>query len=416
MVSVTPSILVTSVLNPNMRVFDVAMRTEYGTSYNSYVVIGSEKIALIEAAHADFLDVYFAHLDEALEGRTPDYLVLNHTEPDHTGTVAALLERYPELKIVISRSGALFLKSIVNRDDLDCLIVSDGEVLDLGERSLQFICAPLLHWPDTMFTYCPEERTVFTCDFLGSHYCEPDTFDVKITYPAAYLSSAKHYFDSIMSPFSPAVRCGLDKVRALDVDYVCVSHGPILTRGCELERQIARYSKWATETGAGAGAGAGATGGSSCVPLRVPVFFCSAYGNTAALAEHIATGIRAALAGATVELYDLIEYDLAELRALMNASDAFALGTPTVNRDALGVVWELLAGIEGINFAKRPVAVFGSYGWSGEGVPHVVERLASMKAAVFEQQLRVKFVPTAADLAAAEDFGRQFAATITAAP
>jgi len=399
MISVTPSILVISVLNPNARVFDVIMRTEYGTSYNSYVVLGSEKIALIEAAHPDFLDVYFAHLGDALGDRVPDYLVLNHTEPDHTGTVAALLERYPDLKIVVSRPGSLFLKSIVNRDDLDCLIVGDGDTLDLGDKTLQFISAPLLHWPDTMFTYCPEERTIFTCDFLGAHFCEPETFDTKVSHRAAYLSAAQHYFDGIMSPFMPSVRDGLEKLGALDIDYACVSHGPILTRGCELERQIKRYAEWSADV-------------ARTRPL-VPVFYCSAYGNTAALAERTCAGIRAAAPQADVELYDLIEYDLDELRALMNASDAFALGTPTINRNALPVVWELLAGIDGVNFAKRPVAVFGSYGWSGEGVPRVAEHLASLKANVFEQQLRVKFVPTKSDLASAEDFGRAFAEAIS---
>ena len=398
MISVTPSILVTSVMNPNMRVFDVSMHTEYGTSYNSYVVLGSEKIALVEAAHARFIDVYFSHLDDTLGERVPDYLVLNHTEPDHTGTVAALLKRYPNLQIVVSRSGALFLKNIVNRDDLDCRIVDDGDTLDLGDKTLRFISAPLLHWPDTMFTYCPEEKAVFTCDFLGSHYCEPEIFDSKIVYPDEYASALRNYFDCIMAPFRPFIREGLAKLAALDIERVCVSHGPILTRGHELEHVIECYRQWSAPEGRG--------------QALVPVFYCSAYGNTAALAEHIAAGIRAALPEAEVDLYDLIEHDIDTLGVLMNASDAFALGTPTINRDALPVVWDLLTRADGINMPKRPVALFGSYGWSGEGVPHVAQRLESLKAAVFEEQLRVQFVPTAEDLSAAEEFGIAFARSL----
>jgi len=399
MFSITPSILVTSVLNPNLRVFDIVMPTEYGTSYNSYVVVGSEKIALIEAAHADFLDAYFAHLDAALEGRAPDYLVLDHTEPDHTGTVAALLERYPDLQIVISRSGALFLQNIVNRADLDCLIVGEGDTLDLGDKTLRFISAPLLHWPDTMFTYCPEEKVVFTCDFLGSHYCEPEVFDRHILYADAYEEALRQYFGGIMAPFKPYVRAGLEKLSALDVEVACVSHGPVLTRGCELERVIGRYGQWAAEEDSGRA-------------LRVPVFYCSAYGSTKALAQRLVSGIRSVLPGAEVASYDLIEHDLAELGALMNESDAFALGSPTINRDALPVVWNLLAQADAINFAKRPVALFGSYGWSGEAAGHIAQRLTSLKAAVFEEQLRVQFIPTEADLTAAETFGAAFAATI----
>ena len=398
MISVTPSVLVTSVLNPNMRTFDVVMHTEYGTSYNSYVVLGSEKIALIEAAHARFLDVYFSHLDETLGDRIPDYLILNHTEPDHTGTVAALLDRYPNLQIVISRSGSLFLKNIVNRADLNCRIVGDGDTLDLGGKTLRFISAPFLHWPDTMFTYCPEEKVVFTCDFLGSHYCEPEIFDSKIVYPDEYASALKNYFDCIMAPFKPFVRDGLARLATLDIERACVSHGPILTRGHELGHVIECYRQWSAP--------------GERTHLLVPVFYCSAYGNTEALAERIAAGIRTVLPEAEATPYDLIEHDLDTLGALMNASNAFALGTPTINRDALPVVWELLSRADAINLPKRPVAVFGSYGWSGEGVPHVVERLSSLKAAVFGEQLRVQFVPTAEDLEAAEKFGAAFARSL----
>ncbi|MDR3315541.1 MAG: MBL fold metallo-hydrolase, partial [Coriobacteriales bacterium] len=203
--NISPSVLITSVLNPNMRTFDVVMHTEYGTSYNSYVVLGSEKIALIDSSHLSFCEPYFDNLDRALEGRTPDYLVMNHTEPDHSGTVAALLERYPELTIIISQAGALYLKRIVNRDDLNLRIVKNGDTLELGDKTLHFIIAPFLHWPDTMFTWLPEEKVVFTCDFLGAHYCEPQLFDTKVIYRDAYTDAVHNYFSCIFSPFKSYV-------------------------------------------------------------------------------------------------------------------------------------------------------------------------------------------------------------------
>jgi flavorubredoxin len=395
---VTPAVLITSVLNPNMRVFDVVMHTEYGTSYNSYMVVGTKKIALIDASHATFGGDYLDKVAQALEGRSPDYLVLNHTEPDHSGTVATLLEHYPDIIIVISQAGALYLKNIVNRDDLKLMIVRDKDSLDLGDRTLHFISAPLLHWPDTMFTWLPEDKVVFTCDFLGAHYCEPRLFDTRVTYPAAYVSAIKNYFDCIFAPFKPSVLKGLEKLDALDATFACTSHGPILTKGHELERTKERYRQWATK--------------GPCDHRRIPLFYCSAYGNTERLATHVARGVLRSQSDADVTCYDLVKHDLSELSELLNASDAFLIGSPTINRDALPVVWKLIADIDAVTIAKRPVALFGSYGWSGEAVPHLAERLSSIKAAVFEKHLKVAFTPTDADLKAAEELGEEFGASL----
>jgi flavorubredoxin len=381
-----------------MRVFDVVMRTEYGTSYNSYVVVGSRGIALIDAAHATFCEDYLNKLERALEGRTPDYLVMNHTEPDHSGTVATLLERYPNLTVVISKAGAIYLKNIVNRDDVRMMIVTDGDKLDLGDQTLRFISAPFLHWPDTMFTWLPEKGVVFTCDFLGAHYCEPQLFDHRIIYRDAYSDAVKNYFDCIFAPFKPFVLKGLEKLAALDADYACTSHGPILTRTCELERIKAHYHTWATEE--------------PRAYKRIPLFYCSAYGNTEQLATHVARGLLRAQPAAEVTCYDLVKHDLARLAAILNESDAFFIGSPTINRDALPVVWNLIASIDAVTIPRRPVALFGSYGWSGEALPHLAERLSSLKAKVFETQLKVCFTPTPADLKAAEELGEAFGSSL----
>jgi flavorubredoxin len=395
---VTPSVLITSVLNPNMRVFDVVMRTEYGTSYNSYMVKGAEKVALIDASHATFGGDYLEKVALALDGSVPDYLVMNHTEPDHSGTVAALLECYPDITIVISPAGAIYLRNIVNRDDLKVMTVKDGDSLDLGGKTLHFISAPLLHWPDTMFTWLPEEKVVFTCDFLGAHYCEPRLFDTRVTYPDAYASAVKNYFDCIFAPFKPSVLKGLEKLEKLDVDFACTSHGPILTKGHQLERIKGHYREWATVD--------------SREHKRISLFYCSAYGNTERLATHVARGLVRSQPDAEVSCYDLVKHDLSELAATLNESDAFLIGSPTINRDALPIVWKLIADIDAVTIAKRPVALFGSYGWSGEAVPHLAERLTSIRAAVFETQLKVAFTPTKADLAAAEKLGEDFGASL----
>ncbi|MDR3315038.1 MAG: flavodoxin domain-containing protein, partial [Coriobacteriales bacterium] len=209
-----------------------------------------------------------------------------------------------------------------------------------------------------------------------------------------YTDAVHNYFSCIFSPFKSYVLEGLEKLGALDVELACTSHGPILTRGHEYEKNIERYRSWATPD--------------PCAHKRIPVFYCSAYGNTEQLATHVAHGVSQAQPTAEVRCYDLIEHPLSELTAILNESDAFLIGSPTINRDALPPVWNLLAGVDAVAIAKRPAALFGSYGWSGEAIPHLTERLQSLKVAVFESTLKVAFTPTAEDLAAAEALGLAF--------
>jgi len=395
---ITEDVYYTGVLNPNMRVFDVIMRTEYGTSYNSYIVRGSEKTACIEAAHLTFFHSYLDNLKEILQGKPLDYLVLNHCEPDHTGCVAKLLEVYPGLTVVVSQAGSIYIRQIANNPELNVRIVKDGDILELGGKTLEFRSAPFLHWPDSMFTWLPQDGILFSCDFLGTHYCEPQIFDYRIAYEEKYWEAVKYYFDCIFGPFLPYVRKGLDKIEDLDIAFCCNSHGPVLTREGLLPEVIRRYSRW-------------------CRPevrenKLIPIFYVTAYGNTELLARAAARGIQSVLPGAQVDLYNIIDHDLGQLTAIMNECDAFLVGSPTINRDAVAPVWQLLSGIEAVNIQKRPVAVFGSYGWSGEAVPHLVERLSSVKAAVFPEQFKVNFVPAEADITAAAAFGESFAKSL----
>ncbi len=398
MKKITNSVYYTGVMNPNLRVFDVIMRTDNGTSYNSYLVRGSEKNALIEASHNSFFDNYLENIKEALNGEKADYLVLNHCEPDHTGCVARLLEVYPDLTIVVSQAGSNFIKNIVNMDNLKIQVVKDGDSINLGDKTLQFINAPFLHWPDSMFTWIPQEKTLFSCDFLGSHYCEPEIFDTRIKYENSYFAAAKYYYDCIFSPFKPYVLKGLEKISDIDIEYVCNSHGPILTKKGKIHAIIEKYREWSTPV--------------HHKTKMIPIFYCTAYGNTERLATAIQRGILSVHADAEVKLFNIIEHEIAELQALMNESDAFLVGSPTINRDAVPPVWQLLAGIEAVNIGKRPVALFGSFGWSGEALPNIAGRLNSLKLSVFEQQLKTTFVPTGKDIDAATSFGADFAKTL----
>ncbi|MEG2429368.1 MAG: FprA family A-type flavoprotein, partial [Oscillospiraceae bacterium] len=205
---ITNGVYATSVLNPNMRTFDVVMRTENGTSYNSYIVEGTEKIALIETAHLDYFDYFIENIKQITSLEKIEYLVMNHNEPDHSGSISKLLELIPNLKIVTTKAGSFFLKNIVNAQMKNIIIANDGDEIDLGTKTLKFVIAPFLHWSDSMFTYLKQDKLLFSCDFLGSHYCEPQIFDTQISHLDDYESAAVNYFNAIFSPFKPYVQQG----------------------------------------------------------------------------------------------------------------------------------------------------------------------------------------------------------------
>lgn len=392
---ITNGVYEVGVLNPNMRIFDIVMKTEYGTSYNAYLVKGTEKTALIETVHHTFFDYYRKNIEEVAEIDKIDYLVMNHNEPDHSGSIEKLLELNPNMQIVVSQAGSIYLKNIVRKPDMNIRTVKEGDTLELGGKTLNFISAPFLHWPDSIFSYMPQEKVLFCCDFLGAHYCEPQMWDTKITYMDSYLQSLKGYYDAIFGPFAMYVRAGLSKIKDLDIEYVCNGHGPVLTKKGLLQKVIERYGEWSAEKENG--------------EKTIPIFYCSAYGYTKALAESIAEGIRETLPDANVDCYDVNDYPLDVLGAKLNKSDAFLVGSPTINRDAVPPIWNLLSHIDAINIAKRPVAVFGSFGWSGEAVPNLAKRLEGLKCNLFDEGLKINFRPAEEEKEKAKAYGKAFA-------
>lgn len=400
-VQITDSVWSVGVLNPNMRVFDIVMPTAYGTSYNAYLVRGAEKTALIETVHLDFWEDYLDNIRAVCPADQIDYLILNHNEPDHSGAVEQLSRLLPHVKILVSQAGSIYLKNITNRTDLNVSVVKDGDTLDLGGgQVLRFVNAPFLHWPDSMFTWFAREKVLFSCDFLGAHFCEPRMLDSRMRDcdRDGYFEAMAGYYDAIFGPFKPYVVKGLDRLEQLDPDCVCTSHGPVLTRGCLLP-EIRKFYREESTPKAREG-------------KLIPIFYTSAYHNTEKLAEAIAEGVREALPAADVETYNIIENDMTELAGLLNGCDAFLLGSPTINRDAVPPSWDLLAHVDAVNFAKRPVALFGSYGWSGEAFANLRARLCGLKADVWPDDLKVVFTPSKDDLDRAREFGKAFAESL----
>lgn len=391
---ITDSVYYVGVLNPNLRVFDIIMKTEFGTSYNSYIVKGKEKTALIEASHLSFSDYFVNNIKDVCDITKIDYIILNHNEPDHSGNLVKLVELIPDVTVIVSQAGAIYLKNITNRTDLNIKIVKDNDTLDLGDRVLKFINAPFLHWPDSMFTWDETDGILFSCDFLGAHFCEPQIIDKNITYTESYKKALLDYFNAIFSPFKSYVKNGLEKIKDLPIKYAATSHGPVLTKEGLLDYAIDCYHKWSEPV--------------VNEKKKIPIFYCSAYGNTEILAEEIKKGIISVIPDAQVNTYDIIKNDMSSLSFELNTSDAFCIGSPTLNRDAVAPVWQLLSHVDVISNQNKKCAVFGSYGWSGEAALMIRERLKLLKMNVFENDCRVVFVPSEQEKKSAFEFGKSF--------
>jgi flavorubredoxin len=210
------------VLDNDIRTFDIVMHTGYGTTYNSYF-IDAEKKAIVEASKEKFSKVHLEKLKSVVAPADIQYIILDHTEPDHSGNMGELLDLIPSAIVVGSGNAIRYLSDIINKP-FNSRVVRDGDTLDLGNKTLRFISAPNLHWPDTMFTYLEEDKILFTCDVFGAHFCSYEMFN---DFSKEYLESFKYYFDIILKPFSRFMLKAIEKIRPLEIDIICPGHGSV---------------------------------------------------------------------------------------------------------------------------------------------------------------------------------------------
>lgn len=381
----------TGIIDDKLRVFDIIMYTEFGTTYNSYVMKRGGKTVLFETAKAKFFDSYLEKLRSVIDVTKIDYLVVSHTEPDHAGSVEKLLEYSPQMKILATPCAIGFLKEIVNRDFVS-IGVRDGQEMKIGDRTLRFMLVPNLHWPDTMYTFIEEEQILVTCDSFGSHYCLPQVVSDFITEEEDYQKALKYYYDCIIGPFKPYMLKALDRVEDMDVSMVCTGHGPVLT-GERIRQVMKQYREWSTVVNPNE-------------QKTVIIPYVSAYGYTGMLAERIAQGVRDS-GPVAVRTYDMVEADQGKVLEELQFADGILLGTPTIVGEALKPIWDLTLAMFPPTHGGKFAGAFGSYGWSGEGVPHITERLKQLKMKTVEG-FRVRFKPSEADLVGAYEFGYQF--------
>ncbi len=385
-----PGFFFTGALDHDLRVFDIIMYTEYGTTYNSYVLKTENHTVLFETAKAKCLDSWLEKVGEIAPLESVDYLVVSHTEPDHSGSVERLLELNPRLKIVATPCAIGFLKEIVNRDFYS-IPVKDGQTLTLDDKTLEFIVVPNLHWPDTMYTYLREDKILVTCDSFGSHYACDGILSSAVTDQEGYWKATKYYYDCIIGPFKSFMLDALERVRPLELDLICPGHGPVLDR--DIPQMLDTYTQWSTVINPNP-------------KPTVIIPYVSAYGYTGQLAQAIAQGIAQA-GDIDVRSYDMVSADAAQVAQELLFADGFLLGTPTIVGEALKPIWDLTTGMFAATHGGKLASAFGSYGWSGEGVPHIMERLKQLKLKTVEG-FRVRFKPSEEQLAQAREYGAEF--------
>lgn len=376
-------------LDPDIRVFDIMMDTKFGTTYNSYF-INAEKKTIIDTSKEGFQAEYLEKIKRITDPAEIEYIILNHTEPDHSACLKYLLDFAPNATVVASGNGLKFLPDIIGRE-FKSIRAKDGGKLDLGNKTLHFIAAPNLHWPDSIFTYLAEDQLLFSCDSFGCHFCDERMFDDEAD---NFDEAFKYYFDMILKPFSKFMLKAIDKIQDYEIQMICPGHGPILRSNWKKYVHIsAEYARQEIENRESNG-------------IQVFIPYVSAYGFTRQMAESIAEGI-AETGNIQTEICDIQDKDFHFLNHKIAGSNALVVGSPTFNQNILPQLYHLFASINPIRDRGKAFAAFGSFGWSGEGVGIIENALSTLRLSKILDGLKIKFSPDTSsdDL---KEYGRKF--------
>lgn len=380
-------------MDKKLETFDIVMKTEFGTTYNSYY-IDAEKKTIIDSVKEPFCDEFIEKIKTFTDPSEIEVIVVNHTEPDHSGSISRLLDLAPNATIYGSRIALNYLGEIVNKPFTSCA-VKDGDTISLGNRTLRFINAPNLHWPDSVYTYLEEDKILFTCDSFGAHYCHEAMFDDLVDLPE--LDKAfDHYFDVILKPFSSFMLKAIEKIQPLDIDIICPGHGPILRS--TWKDTVEKSAKMAEEF----------INNSGCEGSHVIVTYVSAYGYTKQMAEDVVKGIKM-VKDCPVELVDIENILTGELESKIVKSNAILVGSPTINKNTVLPIYRLFSLLTPLRDKNKKAAAFGSYGWSGEAVNIIETNLKLLGLNVVIDGVRAKFAPANEKENSLIEFGKEFA-------
>ncbi len=359
-------------------------RTDRGSTYNAYLV-QDEKNAVVDSVKGP----YWRELVRHIEAHTPldkiDYVICNHAEPDHSGGLVKVMELCPDAELVCDEKCRKALGMHYNTEGWKFRIVKTGDTLSLGKRTLHFVETPMVHWPESMFTYVPEEKLLFSMDAFGQHYASAHRFDDEEPYETI-MAEAKTYFANIVMLYGKPIQRTLDKAAGLDIETICPSHGVIWRK--HVGDIVNRYLKWVQHRAA----------------RKVLVIYDTMWQSTGLMANAIFEGVLEHEVDA--KLYDVSHTNNTLLVTEVLDAAALAFGSATLNMTLMPTMAGFLTYLKGLRPVNKVGFSFGSYGWSKGGAGEVEEYMKSMKVDILREALQVQFVPTETDLAACREAGR----------
>ena len=365
------------------RLFDSLIPLPDGTSYNSYIVRGSKGVALIDTADPELREEFLRNIDTL---DRVDYIVSQHTEQDHSGLLPELLERFPNAPLLCSDKARDLLTTHLAIPETRIRVVSDGESVSLGDKTLVFVYTPWVHWPETMCTFVPEAKCLFSCDFFGAHLA---TSDPVVTDPNLVYDAAKRYYAEIMMPFRKVIVNNLKKLDKLDFDMIAPSHGPIYDKP---EVILNAYRDWVGPT----------------MKNEVVIPYISMHGSTAKMVKHLTDAL--ASRGVTVQLFNLEGTDIGKLAMSLVDAATLVVATPTVHAGPHPLVYYAAHLANVLRPKLKYAAVIGSYGWSSKAVEQIVGQIPSLKVEVLGTLMQ-KGLPTADTFKELDALAEKIAAT-----
>lgn len=371
---IKPDIYSVGAIDWDRRLFDELIPLPDGTSYNSYLIKGSEKTALIDTVDPTKEYELISNLGK-LGIKVIDYVIANHAEQDHSGSIPKILELYPDAKVVTNPKCKDFLKDLLLIPEDKFITINDRETVSLGNKTLEFISAPWVHWPETMFTFLKEDKILFTCDFLGSHLAASELF---VSDEAKVYESAKRYYAEIMMPFRTSIKKHLEVIKGLEVEIIAPSHGLVYPRP---EFILNAYKEWVSDE----------------VRNEVIIPYISMHGSTKKMVDHLVDALIER--DITVKPFNLTKTDIGELAIALVDAATMIIATPTI---LVGPHPNIVYAAYLVN-ALRPklkfASVIGSYGWGGRMLEQIKGMLTNIKIEILEPVI-IKSFPREEDLKA----------------
>jgi flavorubredoxin len=393
-IEIAPNIYFIGSFDPDIRTFDIIMKTANGSSYNAYLIKTDEGVIILDTVKLEFQEEFFKKVESLCSYSEIKYVISHHLEPDHAGAIPELMNRAPQAKVLISPQATPMLKAITRNENIDFETVWTNKSITLGDKTIKFLTTPYLHWPETMSSYIVEDKLLFSGDVFGSHYHDRRLFDDLV---GDFFYSFKYYYDHIMRPFKSYALSAIKLYDKLEIEMIATLHGPILRENPT--QYIDYYRKWSQDN----------YKDSSHGKKVISIFYLTSYKNTKDMAEAIFEGAES-VDGIITNVYDLASIEESNMINILEESHGILIGTPTINADAPKPIWDLLSCMMLLEKKGKTGGAFGSYGWSGEAVDMILYRLKSLNFRVPPMDsLKIKLIPTKEELAQCYDFGVEFA-------